>query len=87
MDVNTGSESDENYNGKQTALMIACKNGYSAIVSKLVEVPELDIKYAEEEDTNKPSTMTTSGDSQILSSSSGKNSIQFWKEFKMSSTR
>ena len=30
---------------KATALMIACRQGYSAIVSRLVEVPGLDINY------------------------------------------
>ena len=42
VDVNTTQESD----GKQvSALMVACEAGNSAIVSRLVEVPGLDINY------------------------------------------
>jgi len=48
VDVNTvsGSES-EDYNQGQTALMIACKYGHSAIISRLVQVPGLDINYSD----------------------------------------
>ena len=46
VDVNTVNES-EDYNAGQTALMIACKNGCSSIVSRLVQVPGLDINYSE----------------------------------------
>ena len=48
VDVNTVNES-EDHNERQAALMVASKNGHSAIVSRLVEVPRIDINYEDEE--------------------------------------
>ena len=50
VDVNTvnHSDDDQDADGEQSALMIACKNGHSAIVSRLIEVEGLDINYEDE---------------------------------------
>ena len=47
VDVNTVNDIDD-HDGKQSALMIACKNGHTAIVTRLVEADGLDINYEDE---------------------------------------
>ena len=50
VDVNTVSQSRPlACNRGQTALMVACKNGFSTIVSRLIEVPGLDLNYETED--------------------------------------
>ena len=48
--VDVNSTKEYMYGSQLTGLMVSCHRGHSAIVSRLVQVPGLDINYQEDED-------------------------------------